>query len=117
LAWLRDVIADPFRSGHEFGEATIVFWDGELKIDMILIADQTLGYYLKYDAGGEEWMSLGDENRLSEVICPDDWQVSAGLFISPDQAWLAISEFCQTGKRSDAIKWISPRDLLENGSW
>ena len=116
-AWLCDLILDPFRPGREFGEATIVFSDSGRTIDMILIADRTLGYYLKYDAGGEEWLSLGDASRLSEVVCPDDWQASAGLFIPPEQAWLAIREFCQTGTRSHAIRWISPVELPEDGNW
>jgi hypothetical protein len=117
LPWLEDLILDPFRPGREFGEATISFSDYGRKIDMILITDPTLGYYLKYDAGHSEWLSLGNPSRLSEVVCPDDWHASAGLFIPPDQAWLAISEFCQTGKRSNASNWISPRDIPADGNY
>jgi hypothetical protein len=117
LNWLRELILDPFREGREFGEATIQFREGERQLRMILISDPKLGYYLNYDPEKDTWLSLGDASRLSEVICPDDWEASAGLFISADKAWLAISEFCQTGERSGAIKWIRPSSLPEDGNW
>jgi hypothetical protein len=117
LEWLRDVILDPFCPGREFGEALIDFDDGHRLRRMILIADRDLGYYLKYDPGGDTWLSLGDASRLSEVVCPDDWQASAGLFVPAEQAWLAVSEFCRSGERSTAIKWIRPGEVPVDGNW
>ena len=44
---------------------------------LILINDAELGYYLKYfDPEGKEWLSLGNRDRLWEVVCPDDWEAS-----------------------------------------
>jgi|APIni6443716594_1056825.scaffolds.fasta_scaffold1217404_1 hypothetical protein len=115
--WLRDVILDPFRPGREFGEALIEFREEERRLSMILIADRELGYYLKYDPTADTWLSLGDASRLSEVVCPDDWEASAGLFVSPEDAWVVISEFCRTGQRSSAIHWIRPIEIPEDGNW
>lgn len=116
-SWLRDVILDPFRSGREFGEAVIDFREGERTHRMILIADRDLGYYLKYEPSADTWLSLGDRTRLSEIVCPDDWQASAGLFVPAEDAWVAISEFCQSGGRSHAIQWIRPSEIPEDGNW
>jgi hypothetical protein len=117
LDWLRDLILDPFRPGREFGEAIITFRDGDRATDLILIADRDLGYYLKYEPTGDTQLSLGDPSRLAEVVCPDDWQASAGLFVPPDRAWLAISEFCRSDGRSSEIEWIRPEDIPPEGNW
>jgi hypothetical protein len=117
LEWLREIILDPFLPGREFGEALIDFREGERRLSMILLSDPDLGYYLKYDPTGDTWLSLGDATRLGEVVCPDDWQASAGLFVPPDKAWLAVSAFCRTGERSSAITWIRPTELPPEGNW
>jgi hypothetical protein len=117
LDWLRHLILDPFRPGREFGEATVTFQDGDHAIGLILIADRDLGYYLNYGSPGDTWLSLGDPSRLAEVVCPDDWQASAGLFVRPDRAWLAVTEFCRSGLRSSKIEWIRPEDLPPQGNW
>ncbi len=116
-AWLRDLILDPFRPGREFGEATIKFRDGGRTATLILIADRELGYYLNHEPSGDTWLSLGDPGRLAEVVCPDDWQASAGLFVPPEKAWLAIHEFCRSGGRSSEIEWIRPEDMPAEGNW
>ena len=83
-----------------------------------MLAHLELGYYLNYmGRGNEEWLSLGDASRLSEVVIPDDWKASAGLFIPPDKAWPAIEEFCQFGTRSERIAWISPEQVPDDGNW
>ena len=93
--WLQDFILDPFRPGREFGEALISFREGDRSVSMILLADCELGYYLKYEPGGDTWLSLGDRARLSEVVCPDDWEASAGLFVSPTKVLQAVCDFCR----------------------
>jgi hypothetical protein len=112
--WLRDLILRPSEPGREFGEATITFRDGDREASLILIVDRTLGYYLIL--GKHEWLSLGDRGRLTEVVCPDDWEASAGLFVPAEKAWAAISEFCASGMRSDAIEWIRPSEVPAGGN-
>jgi hypothetical protein len=51
------------------------------------------------------------------VICSDDWEASAGLFLAPEKAWIAISEFCRSGARSPDIEWIRPADMPADGNW
>jgi hypothetical protein len=117
MDWLRQVILDPFKPGQEFGEAIIEFDDGQRAAWMILITDLALGYYLKVGPTGDEWLSLGDRRRLAEVVCSDDWQASAGLFIPPKRAWKAIHHFCEFGTRSNAVEWIRPHDVPDGGNW
>ena len=116
LDWLRDLILEPFLPGREFGEAFIEYRDGQQSVSLILLSDRQLGYYLKHFLGKETWLSLGDAARLSEVVCPDDWEASAGLFVSPADAWSAIREFCLTGSRSSAIQWIRPSEVPPDGN-
>ena len=117
LECLREIILDPFRPGRAFGEAGITFRDGERVVSLLFITDPQWGYYLKYNAGVDEWLSLGDSTLLEKVICPDDCQASAGLFISAEKAWLAIREFCVAGTRCSQIDWIRPRDVPPDGNY
>jgi hypothetical protein len=117
VAELRDLILEPFKPGREYGEATITFESGGRSVATILIADRSLGLYLQYGAPDDTWLSLGDRRRLTDVVCPDDWKVSAGLFVSCAKAWPVIEEFCRTGSRSDHIDWIRPADVPEGGNW
>ena len=117
LAWLQNVICESSKQGLEFGEATIEYHETDKSRSLILISDRELGYYLLYQPKIDTWLSLGDRTRLSEVICPDDWQASVGLFVSRDKAWLVIYEFCQSGERSSRIEWIRPTEIPEGGNW
>jgi hypothetical protein len=117
MDWLHDVILNPCRPGQEFGEATLTYRDAERVAEMVLIADRELGYYLKYELVGDSWLSLGDPGRLAEVVCPDDWEASAGLFVSPERAWVAIHDFCLSGVRSKTVEWVRPTEIPEAGNW
>jgi hypothetical protein len=115
LDWLRELILNPVQPGREFGEAGINFRLGDFQENMTLINDRQLGYYLMI--GKHDWLSLGDRTKLGEVVCPDDWEASAGLFVPKERAWLAIRDFCETGRRSPQIDWIKPGDVPEGGNY
>jgi len=122
LEALRDIILRPDVPGREFGEATIHFGEGDERSVLLLLHHGPLGYYLHYfqhftRPDRADWLSLGDPTRLAEVVMPDDWEASAGLFIPTDRAWLVIEEFCRSGRRSDKIDWIRPEDMPEEGMW
>ena len=124
LDTLGRIILNPDGPGWQFSEAGIdyVFDTGRYH-PLIVIRHPELGYYLQFLGGegrfGPEdiWLSLGDRSRLGEVVCPDDWQASAGLFVPLPLAWEAIRHFCTSGDRSAAIEWINPQDMPENGNW
>ena len=103
--------------GDEFGEATLVY-EGEQTATLILIFHDQYGYYLKYrNSDREEWLSLGDASRLKEVVTPDDWEASVGLFVPLPRAWQAIKDFCESGERSAGIMWIRPSEIPAGGNW
>jgi hypothetical protein len=118
LELLRDIILDPSGTGREFGDAVTSFEDGGNRSTLILLSHDELGYYLRYsDSEEDEWLSLGNANRLAEVVMPDDWEASAGLFVAVERAWPAIEDFCQFGIRSEKIEWVRPADMPEGGNW
>jgi hypothetical protein len=123
LGTLGRIILNPQGPGWEFSEAGIDYLDGGRRTHLIVLQHPKLGYYLHYVGPGgikdpdDIWLSLGDRSRLGEVVCPDDWEASAGLFVPPSLAWEAIRHFCTSGTRSPVVEWISPRDVPENGNW
>lgn len=63
-------------------------------------------------------ISLGDRNRLSDVVDVDcDLYVSEGLFIPKDLAWKGIEHYILTGELYDGIEWIDPDEVPEDGNW
>ena len=106
-----------YELGGEFGEATLLY-EGEQTATLILIFHDDYGYYLKYrNSDRKEWLSLSDASRLQEVITPDDWEASIGLFVPLPQAWGAIKDFCESGERSAGIEWIRPSEMPTGGNW
>lgn len=124
LTQLEQLVLNPDGPGWQFTEAGIdYYFDGGDKHHMVVLGDPELGYYLQFlGARGsfdpdDVWLSLGDRSRLTEVVCPDDCEASAGLFIPSTNAWEAIKDFCVEGRRSSAIEWISHREVPAAGAW
>jgi hypothetical protein len=66
----------------------------------------------------EEWLSLRDQSQLSVVTtCSDEWLASEGLFLEPQDAWVAVECFLETGERTDKVNWITPDRIPEDGNW
>lgn len=124
LKSLEQLILHPDGPGWQFSEEGIdYFLDDGRKHHLIVLGDSKLGYYLQYQGpngcfGPEDiWLSLGDRSRLGEVVCPDDWEASAGLFVPLPLAWQAIHYFCTSGGQSPMIEWISHLEIPETGNW
>jgi hypothetical protein len=118
--FLRDLILRPCEPGRTFGEAALLF-EGDATQSpskLILIHDDNHGYYLKYiDSTKAEWLSLGDASRLLDLVTPDEWQASVGLFLSPTDAWSAIEDFLASGTRSPRVEWIRPQEMPDGSNW
>lgn len=82
-------------------------------------AIKELGVFLGISINSEEYLSLGDRERLNEVVdvWGDDLNVSKGLFIPAELAWLGIEELVTNGKLSDKIQWINPKEIPEEGNY
>jgi hypothetical protein len=124
LEAIKQLVLNPDGPGWQFSEARInYFLDDGRTHHLIMLGHPELGYYLQFlgpdgcSGPNDIWLSLGDRFRLGEVVCPDDWEASAGLFIPRPLAWQAIRYFCATGGRSPAIEWISHLEVPETGNW
>jgi len=124
LEQLRQLVLSPDGPGWQFSEAGIdyLFADGRMH-HLTVLGHAQLGYYLKFFDSDiphecqEIWLSLGDRSRLTEVVCPDDWEASAGLFVERKAAWESSHYFCTTGERAPAIDWITESEMPETGNW
>ena len=93
--------------------------DGQRNESLTLVAHEQLGYCLCYSLMSDhEQVSVGDRDRLEEktVMADGSW-LAAGHFVSPDQAWIAIEEFCNTGNRSEKLDWIPVEELPDLEWW
>jgi hypothetical protein len=97
----------------------MIEYKGTVIATLIVMQTEEFGFYLKYlDARKDEWLSLGDPERLDEVTdAGDEWYASIGLFITKVQACSAVKDFCRTGRRSEKINWITPDQIPEDGNW
>jgi hypothetical protein len=90
--------------------------------ELLVLPNLAHGIYLRYYANradaNDVWLSLEDRNALERTAeCAHEWYASVGLFLRSDRAWLAVKEFCETGRRSDRVRWIRPIELPDDGNW
>ena len=115
---LEDIFIRELPIGGKWGDATIKYQDGAAIYKIIVLADETHGFYLKYiDSTQEEFMSIADRSKLTEVICPDDWEVSVGLFLDREHAYKVLLDFIKNGKRSDTVEWIQEDEMPKDSCW
>lgn len=94
--------------------------DNGVKTATIAIASlRDYGVFIGYSDRNEEKLSLADRSRLDSVldVWGDGLYVSEGLFIEPEKAWKAITEFVSSGKITQDIEWITPDDIPEDGNF
>ena len=80
------------------GGATLEWSEGPTQATLLIGENEEYGYYLHYIRGEEDWLSLQDRANLDTTAdARDEWDVSVGLFLPAEKAWLAVEEFCRTG--------------------
>ncbi len=101
------------------GGATIDCFSEQYRTSLIIFPHSSYGVYLRfYDEEDNPWLSLGNEEKLSECVeCNDEWHVSVGLFVPKEKAWLTVRDFCLSGRPSPEVKWIPPTEIPEEGNW
>ncbi|MEO0413548.1 MAG: hypothetical protein AAF226_01195 [Verrucomicrobiota bacterium] len=93
------------------------------KVSLTLLTNVQNGIYAQFCRERdnriiETWLSLGDPERLTETAeGAEEYFVSAGLFLQPDQAALCVEDFAKTGDRSSRIQWISPSEIPPEGNY
>ena len=106
-------------SGLLQGGTGYIYKDTEPHAQLCVAAADDLGMFLGLTIDGEEYLSLGDADALSETVdvWGDDLLISRGLFIPVKAALTAARYFAETGKPDPAVKWITPAELPEDGNY
>ncbi len=100
------------------GQVQIRFLAKETENQLLVSPNKNFGIALKIFIAEFDWLSLHDPTRLAEITTvSEDWLTSVGLFLPPSDAWLAIAEFCQSGDRSSAVKWIKSTEMPPDSNW
>ena len=86
---LEDLFLECSPPGEPWGDAMLRHSEAGVARVMAVLSHPDLGYYFHYQIGCPDSgaLSCGDRLRLSEVVCPDDLEVSAGLFVSPESGF------------------------------
>lgn len=78
-------------------------------LQLLLTFSTDHGFYLEYiDRNDVYFVSMGEgtfDQTVTVEVGGDPILLPTAFFISPDQAWAAVEEFCATGKRTTAIRW------------
>ena len=99
------------------GTAHLQLGQGRIDTRLDMWGNPDLGVLLIYTKRGggyrDEFSSKGDLARLKEwVRTTHDDPMPIGLYISFDQAWLAVKEFIETeGQLPTSIEWVKNADL------
>lgn len=101
------------------GGANLDYLKDTSRTSLMICPSSQYGIYLRfYDAQGVPWLSVEDKSKLLEwTDLSDEWYVSVGLFIQKESAWLAVKEFCSTGKRAPEVNWLPASEIPEGGNW
>jgi hypothetical protein len=101
------------------GGGNLDWFSGGTKTSLMLIPDSRFGFSLRYyDEQEDPWLSVEDHRRFSEwAEWNDEWYVSVALFVPKEKAWLAVKEFCLTGRMSPDIKWMLASEIPDDGNW
>ncbi len=116
--FLREAFIEESPIGGEWGDAIVEYEDGENYSRIIVVSHEDLGFYLNYTNHEEvAYLSVWDRSRLSEIVCPDDINISAGLFLPRDKTYEALSLFADNGNLPQNVEWVCEEDMPENGNW
>lgn len=103
------------------GDGFIDFHENDIKQSTLMIGPNIkYGLYLHYIDHSKhiDLLSLNDEKKLAEVAeTAEEIYASIGLFLPIELAWEGILDFIETGKASPKIKWITPKDIPDDGNW
>ncbi|WP_120497944.1 hypothetical protein [Kiloniella sp. EL199] len=71
------------------------------------------------DGRDEKYVSLGSSEKLEKYVDVAEGSVTLeGLYLSPEQAWLAVEDFLdQKGWRSNRICWLHENQVPEGKHW
>jgi hypothetical protein len=100
------------------GQVQIRFLGRDEENELLVSPNKQFGVALKIFGSGFDWLSLHDPSKLAEITTvSDEWLTSVGLFLPPDDAWVAIETFCRSGERSTAVTWIRSTEMPQDSNW
>jgi hypothetical protein len=110
-AWTEDADVTCYMNGGEYCRLSIV-------------ANPDHGIWLWYrhngsDGSDNNYISLGNFEKLNTYVeAVEDSLTLEGLFLPPEQAWIAVHDFLQNdGRRSEKILWIHEDEIPKGKHW
>jgi hypothetical protein len=109
---LREII---FERGKEFWErdsfdAGLYYRAPDANSQLILMRKEPYGFCVQYIGQEEDEYALASDEEPNEVVTVypggESLKLPRNYFVSPADAWTAIEEFCQSGKRQTGLRWI-----------
>ena len=110
LNYDEDAWAVSQHGGANFSAIT----DDGVRLSLVLTAEKGKGITLSTTVRGvngrkrEGFTSVGDAQRMGEFVkTGDEFYVPAGSFITPEQAWFAVEDFCTNPEvASPRVHWV-----------
>jgi hypothetical protein len=102
------------------------YYDPRKYVELEICPNAEHGVYLRYrpgflDSTVMEWLSVRDKKKLDdelmEIEYSNECYASVGLFLSSEQAWIAIDYFIKTKEKSPELDWIDSAEMPEDGNF
>ncbi len=98
------------------GQAWFTYLDDDKNYQLVLTFHTDYGFHVRYKVEGESIkVSLGEsgdyEHSVETFVGGDPWILPTKFFVTREQTWQAVEEFCTTGNKTDTITWTDNRDI------
>lgn len=97
------------------GQAWFDYRDNDKNCQLILTFHTNHGFHVRYEDEKSIKVSLGEsgdyEHSVKTYVGGDPWILPTKFFVTREQTWQAVEEFCTTGNRTDVITWGDNREI------
>jgi len=119
--WLRELVLNGDSEFWNSGSGQGWLRDQDQKTELLLTFHEDHGFSLDYcDSRSTYFVSLGNgdfTHKIKVYIGGDPEFLPTARFVSRKEAWLAIEEFCRSGRMTTKIKWGKRSEQKWSTAW